>query len=129
MKITVTTFDKFYNGQQIQERLGFVPTTNKNIGYNHALNGDDWATAKDNHPYEWADYAGYFLQAEHWVQTGRVYFKRDNLIIKVMPDGNAFCCVGEGFINLQESDNYAFGNTFEEAIENFKALGKEADDE
>lgn len=39
--------------------------------------------------------------------------------IKVMQDGNAWCCVGDGFINLQESDNYAFGDTREEAIENY----------
>ena len=120
MKITVTTFDRFYNGQQIQERLGFKPTTNKNIGYNHALKGDDWATAKEHHPCEWDEYAGYFLQAEKWIKEGKVYFKRDEMIVKVMPDGNAFCCVGEGFINLMESENYAFGNTFEEAITNYK---------
>lgn len=118
-KITVTTFDRFYNGQQIQERLGFTPTTNRNIGYNHALKGDDWATAKEQHPCEWDEYADYFLQAEKWIKDGKVYFKCDGLIIKVMPDGNAFRCVGEGFINLQESKNYAFGETFEEAISNY----------
>lgn len=42
--------------------------------------------------------------------------------IKVMPDGNAWCCVGDGFVNLQESDNYAFGSTREEAIENYGKL-------
>lgn len=129
MKITVTTFDRFYNGQQIQEQLGLTPTANRNIGYNHALNGDDWAIGKDQHPHEWSDYAAHFLQAEHWMKTGKVFFKRDDLIIKVMPDGNAFCCVGEGFIDLIESENYAFGDTFEEAITNFKALGKEASNE
>lgn len=40
--------------------------------------------------------------------------------IKVMKDGNAWCCVGDGFINLQESDNYAFGDTKEEAINNYR---------
>ena len=62
----------------------------------------------------------YYLQAEQWVSEGKLYFKRDGYILKVIPDGNAYCCVGEGFVNLQESDNYAFGDTFEEAIENFK---------
>ena len=37
-------------------------------------------------------------------------------IIKVMKDGNAYCCVGEAFVNLQESECYAFGDTKEEAI-------------
>ncbi|PCI54177.1 MAG: hypothetical protein COB36_10835 [Alphaproteobacteria bacterium] len=39
--------------------------------------------------------------------------------IKVMKDGDAWCCVGEEFINLQESDCYAFGDTKKEAIENY----------
>lgn len=43
-------------------------------------------------------------------------------IIKVMKDGNAWCCIGEGFVNLQESDNYAFGSTRIEAIENYRLL-------
>lgn len=43
-------------------------------------------------------------------------------IIRVFKDGNAWCCVGEGFENLQESDNYAFGKDREEAINNYRAL-------
>lgn len=42
--------------------------------------------------------------------------------IKVMRDGGAYFCVGEGFINLQESDNYAFGDTKKEAIDNYYTL-------
>lgn len=42
--------------------------------------------------------------------------------IRVEKDGNEFCCHGLDFINLQESDNYAFGSTFEEAIENYGKL-------
>lgn len=43
-------------------------------------------------------------------------------IIKVMKDGNAWCCIGEDFINLQESECYAFGDTREEAIKNYGDL-------
>lgn len=39
--------------------------------------------------------------------------------IKVEKDGNEYCCHGLDFINLQESENYAFGKTFEEAIKNY----------
>ena len=39
--------------------------------------------------------------------------------IKVAKDGDQWCCVGEGFENLQESSNYAFGSTREEAIKNY----------
>tara|TARA_R110000803_G_scaffold152583_1_gene217629 strand:+ start:49 stop:489 length:441 start_codon:yes stop_codon:yes gene_type:complete len=42
--------------------------------------------------------------------------------IKVEKDGNAYCCHGVDFVNIQESDNYAFGNTFEEAIKNYGEL-------
>lgn len=40
--------------------------------------------------------------------------------IKVTKDGNQYCCVGNGFTNLQESDNYAFGETFQIAIDNYR---------
>lgn len=36
-----------------------------------------------------------------------------------MMDGNSWICFGEGFVDLQESENYAFGNTEEEAIASF----------
>lgn len=121
MIIAVTTFDRFYNGQEIQEHFGEKPITATNIGFNHALNGEDWATAKSqHHQSEWNDYAGYFLQAEKWAHSGLVFFKRDGIAIKVMKDGDFFCCIGEGFVNLQESENYAFGCTFEDAISNYK---------
>ncbi len=45
--------------------------------------------------------------------------------IKVFKDGNAWCCIGTGFENLQESDNYAFGDTREEAIKNYGELMRE----
>lgn len=35
----------------------------------------------------------------------------------VVQDGSAWCCYGPGFINLQESDNFAFGDTEEQAIQ------------
>ncbi len=43
-------------------------------------------------------------------------------IVKVMKDGNAWVCVGDGFIDLQASDNYAFGLTRDEALENYRML-------
>ena len=45
--------------------------------------------------------------------------------IKVYQDGNAWCCVGLGFVDLQSSSNYAFGETREQAIENYGHLFKE----
>lgn len=40
-------------------------------------------------------------------------------IVKCYPDGNTWCCVGEGFEDLQASENYAFGDTREDALHNY----------
>lgn len=40
--------------------------------------------------------------------------------IQVEKDGDAYCCHGLDFINIMESDNYAFGDTFEEAIKEYE---------
>jgi len=48
--------------------------------------------------------------------------KKDWWKIKVEKDGNAFCCHGLDFINIQESNNYAFGHTFEESILNYEKI-------
>lgn len=42
--------------------------------------------------------------------------------IRVQKDGNAWCCIGEDFQNLQESENYAFGDTRDAAIEAYGKL-------
>lgn len=42
--------------------------------------------------------------------------------IQVEKDGSEYCCHGLDFVNLQESSNYAFGKTFEEAISNYGEL-------
>lgn len=52
---------------------------------------------------------------------------KDWWIIKVEKDGNAWCCVGEDFVNLQESDCYAFGDTKDEAIKNYGDVMCEAE--
>lgn len=42
--------------------------------------------------------------------------------IKITRDGSAWFVAGENFENLQESDNYAFGDTKEEALLNYQNL-------
>ncbi len=39
--------------------------------------------------------------------------------IKVVKDGDKYCCIGNGFVNLQESDNYSFGDSFQDAINQY----------
>jgi len=42
--------------------------------------------------------------------------------IKCYPDGNAWCCVGLDFEDLQSSDCYAFGDTYDAAIKKYGDL-------
>ena len=62
-----------------------------------------------------------FLYGGFWVcnECGKRDIDKPYWTIKVFKDGNEFCCVGENFINLQESNNYAFGKTKQEAINNY----------
>lgn len=69
----------------------------------------------DCHPFQ---YGGFFVCNSCRRKSVDKYW----WIIKVEKDGNAYCCHGIDFINLQESENYAFGNTFQEAIENYGFL-------
>jgi len=41
-------------------------------------------------------------------------------VVKVYKDGTAWCVVGEGFDNLQSSDNYAFGDSKGAALQNYQ---------
>jgi hypothetical protein len=45
--------------------------------------------------------------------------------VKVYKDGSEWICVGENFVNLQESENFAFGSTRKEAIANYGKLMQE----
>ena len=72
----------------------------------------------------WADtYAGW-ESADRMIKEGLVFSYTKvcgkDVPFKCYADGDSFCCVGEGFTNLQESSNYAFGDSFEEALANFK---------
>ena len=69
----------------------------------------------DCHPFQ---YGGFFVCNS----CGNKDVDKDWWNIKVEKDGDEFCCHGLDFANLQESDNYAFGTTFENAIENYGKL-------
>ena len=69
--------------------------------------------------------AGYpFPYGGTWVcnDCGRSNLKQPWWTITVVKDGNAFCCYGLDFVNLQESNNYAFGDTFQAAIDEYGKL-------
>jgi len=65
-----------------------------------------------------------FQYGGYWVcnTCGRKGVDKDWWQIKCSKDGDAWCCVGPGFENLQESDNYAFGDTYDAAIEAYGKL-------
>lgn len=71
--------------------------------------------------------SGYaFPYGGSWVcnSCGSSNLKRSWWTIKVVKDGNAYCCYGLDFINLQESDNYAYGDSFQSAIINYGKIGR-----
>jgi len=65
-----------------------------------------------------------FLYGGFWVcnSCGKKGVDKEWWKIQVEKDGNMFCCHDLNFKNLQESKNYAFGNTFNESIDNYKKL-------
>ena len=68
---------------------------------------------------------GYAFQfGGFWVcnTCGRKSVDQEWWTIKIYQDGNAWCCVGLDFKDLQESDCYAFGDTREESIKNYGDL-------
>jgi hypothetical protein len=67
------------------------------------------------HPFQ---YGGFFVCND----CGNKSVDKDWWKIQVEKDGNEFCCHGLDFVNLQESENYAFGKTFEQAITNYEAV-------
>ena len=69
----------------------------------------------DCHPVQ---YGGFF----GCNSCGTKYAEKEWWKIKVEKDGNQYCCHGLDFINLQESENYAFGLSFKEAIDNYGKL-------
>ena len=114
------------------------------IGFNRALYGDKFPNVTE--PIEVKQ--GYF-HAKDMIEDGKVFYvhnfhdieckekaflyggfwccnscgkrgvDKDYWVVKVFKDGNEHCCIGEGFINLQESDNYGFGKTKLEAIKSY----------
>ena len=66
--------------------------------------------------------AGWTL-ADKMIREGKIFSriktKNGDIEFKCFPDGDSWCCVGYGFVNLQESNNYCFGNTYIEARTSF----------
>jgi len=93
-------------------------------GFNTRLQGETQSENIDGARGQvWAErYAGWEL-ADEMIRAGKIFSEikteRGRIKFKCFPDGNAWCCIGWGFVNLQESDNYAFGDTRKEAVDSF----------
>jgi hypothetical protein len=94
-------------------------------GFNARLYGESWSKAVSGAPQGsvWAARNAGWYMADSMIRQGQIFsmikIRGAELVFKCFADGDKFCCVGEGFINLQESDDYAFGDSFDEAIINF----------
>lgn len=94
-------------------------------GFNSRVHGDTDTDYRDNAEERFGK-----LAASELILDGQIYciykFSESTpehwWTIKVYKEGNAWCCVGLGFTDLQSSSNYAFGCTREEAINSYGAL-------
>jgi len=97
-------------------------------GFNSRLQGDSrLETLRGYHSGpRWAQRAAGWDLANGMINGGEIFSKTEidgkKIEFKCMKDGNAWCCVGPDFDNLQESDCYAFGDTRDEAIKAFSQL-------
>ena len=107
------------------------PKPNDHHDYGERIQGYDYAEsmAKDGKiafTYKFkCECGGYpFQYGGFWVcnSCGGRDVNEDWWIIIVEKDGNEYCCHGLDFTDLQESNNYAFGKTFKEAIKNYGNL-------
>lgn len=99
-------------------------------GFNSRLFGDSRLKTMDRIPQgsRWAQRNAGWELADGMIRKGKIFSRTvidgKDIEFKCMQDGNAWCCVGPDFENLQESDCYAFADTFDEAIIEFSKLTK-----
>lgn len=138
----------FLTAQDMEEEHGYRFPGNTNIGFNRRVYGHTYNEAFQ-YPHDYDSYGGWTLAeklidegkiysvhnfhsldckggfAFYYGGTfvcntcGGAHLDNDKWKIRVFKDGAAWCCVGLGFENLQESDNYAFGDSKNEVIENY----------
>lgn len=97
-------------------------------GFNCRLFGDSRSETLDGARGSiWADTFAGWEKADEMIREGKIFSeiktKTGRVKFKCQRDGDSFCCVGFDFVNLQESDNYSFGDTWQEAIDKFIEQG------
>jgi hypothetical protein len=138
--------------EKLKYAQDLIKTRNSSVssGFNMFINGSPQITFGDGYHDAYARMQGWEF-AEEMAKNGEIYFTHKfkcecggNPIeyggfwccnscgrkgvdkewwkIKVEKDGKSFCCHGLNFKSLMESKNYAFGDTFEEAISNYEKV-------
>lgn len=93
-------------------------------GFNSRLFGDSRLKSLSGVPkgYYWAERSSGWEKANQMILNGEIFSRKNGVEFKCYQDGNKWCCIGAEFINLQESGNYTFADTREEAINEFIGL-------
>ncbi len=137
-------YDKFYSAQEILIAINPNSVIGSEVhGFNWRLQGyDEREFNGDRMAYNLADKminsgqifyvnnfrckcGGFrFMYGASWAcnTCNNHFLTPDWWHVKVEKDGNAFICKGNGFEDLQTSDNYAYGETKTEALENYRQL-------
>ena len=107
-----------------QDYLSNSASGYKRGGFNCRLFGDSRSeTMQGASGAIWAETnAGWYI-ADKMIRDGKIFSEvktsKGSVEFKCYADGDSYCCVGKGFVNLQESNNYAFGDTWQDAIDAF----------
>lgn len=66
------------------------------------------------------------VDARKLFKAGKIFVikRKDNVgyILKCQKDGGSYCCFGTEFTNLQESSDFVFADTFEQAVDGYIAM-------
>lgn len=129
-------FNSRLHGYTRDERFGYpcAPDRDGEAGFYHAerlINeGKIYYTHRFRHKAYGEICRGYaFPYGGTWVcnSCGHSSLDKPWWVVKVYQDGNAWCCVGLGFLDLQASNNYAFGETKQQALDNYEKIMMEKD--
>lgn len=97
-------------------------------GFNARLQGQTHHECMDGMPAgsRWGERNAGWDLANKMIMNGEIFSRAKingkEIEFKCFRDGDSWCCVGPDFVNLQESDNYAFGDSRDEAIINFSEV-------
>jgi len=96
-------------------------------GFNARLQGQSFNRCMDGilSGNRWAERNRGWELADSMIRKGKIFSEiqtdKERVEFKCFPDGNEWCCVAPEFVDITESDCYAFSDTRDEAIVEFLA--------